>query len=361
MKLSIGGSIVEIEDRWSGLAAKLASDLQDHEIQTNPDLRISAGIPETAGDVIGDEAYLAGDTLVTKIGKEELGFSYKDSCLVIHIGPNVDSDWVLNNVLTPALYLIGLKKKVVLTHCCAVEMDGKGILICGPGGSSRTTLTLLFYENGARIISDDFTLLRPNGLAKRFCMNLTLDCVSEGFQVKDNSIFSPSARRHLPRADQCHALLKLIQRLYKFPPQRASFHLLRRIERIVELERSVPIEEIDPDSRQMATIDSIIFPILQQGISEPYLQKTSIDRASMKIILSTEPDFKLFLGRFILNQYAQPYASWIQDLVEARRRAQIIVKGAIKNASAYDLKLPKNWKKNQIVSQKIVSLFTDTR
>ncbi len=45
-------------------------------------------------------------------------------------------------------------------HACAVEMAGKTILLCGPSGAGKSTLCATLVADGARLLSDDLTVIR---------------------------------------------------------------------------------------------------------------------------------------------------------------------------------------------------------
>lgn len=44
-------------------------------------------------------------------------------------------------------------------HGSAVEIDGQGVLLCGPGGAGKSTLAAGFCAIGARLVSDDLTVV----------------------------------------------------------------------------------------------------------------------------------------------------------------------------------------------------------
>ena len=46
-------------------------------------------------------------------------------------------------------------------HACAVEIAGKTILLCGPSGAGKSTLCATLVADGARLLSDDLTVIRP--------------------------------------------------------------------------------------------------------------------------------------------------------------------------------------------------------
>ena len=55
----------------------------------------------------------------------------------------------------------------VPVHGSAVEIDGKAVLICGEAGAGKSTLAAGLIALGARLISDDLSVLHPQGPHER--------------------------------------------------------------------------------------------------------------------------------------------------------------------------------------------------
>ena len=51
----------------------------------------------------------------------------------------------------------------VLIHASCVAIEGLGVLIAGPSGSGKSDLALRLIDRGARLVSDDYTELLPEG------------------------------------------------------------------------------------------------------------------------------------------------------------------------------------------------------
>ena len=48
-------------------------------------------------------------------------------------------------------------------HASCVAIDGLAVLLCGASGSGKSDLTLCLLDRGAKLISDDYTVLRRSG------------------------------------------------------------------------------------------------------------------------------------------------------------------------------------------------------
>jgi serine kinase of HPr protein (carbohydrate metabolism regulator) len=50
-----------------------------------------------------------------------------------------------------------------LLHATCIAISGRAVLIAGRSGSGKSDLALRLIDRGARLVSDDYTLLSPSG------------------------------------------------------------------------------------------------------------------------------------------------------------------------------------------------------
>jgi hypothetical protein len=82
----------------------------------------------------------------------------------LHDGSRIDyvvgEDWrgtlPLSFYSTMAALVLAWRGAIPL-HACAVELDGRAVLICGPPGAGKSTLTAGLLEHGARFVADDLS------------------------------------------------------------------------------------------------------------------------------------------------------------------------------------------------------------
>ncbi len=79
------------------------------------------------------------------------------------------------NVIEALLRFIAVSRGVILLHSACLELDGHGLLLSARTDTGKTGSVLkLLREHGARFLSDDMTILHPDGQATCFPKPLTI-------------------------------------------------------------------------------------------------------------------------------------------------------------------------------------------
>jgi putative flippase GtrA len=79
------------------------------------------------------------------------------------------------NVIEALLRFIAVSRGVILLHSACLELDGQGLLLSARTDTGKTGSVLkLLREHGARFLSDDMTILHPDGRATCFPKPLTI-------------------------------------------------------------------------------------------------------------------------------------------------------------------------------------------
>jgi hypothetical protein len=95
----------------------------------------------------------------------------------------------LSELVRPLLQLGTLEHGAITVHGATVEVEGGGLLVCGWSESGKTETALALAEQGARFISDKWTILDSDGLLHAFPVSVGIrDWVLE---------YLPRLRAHL--------------------------------------------------------------------------------------------------------------------------------------------------------------------
>ena len=82
---------------------------------------------------------------------------------------------VYTNILEALLRFVAVSKGVMLLHSACVELNGVGMLISAETDTGKTgTVLRMVREHGARFLSDDMTILHPDGRVGCFPKPLTI-------------------------------------------------------------------------------------------------------------------------------------------------------------------------------------------
>jgi energy-coupling factor transporter ATP-binding protein EcfA2 len=80
----------------------------------------------------------------------------------ITVSPHPESrPWAIANILLGAVSGAALVQRAMpALHGCAVEVDGRAVIICGTSGAGKSTLAMLLHRRGCRILDDNIATLR---------------------------------------------------------------------------------------------------------------------------------------------------------------------------------------------------------
>lgn len=78
--------------------------------------------------------------------------------------PSESRDWVVTRpLLTLALMELARRRGFFPLHAACLAHEGAGVLVCGPTGSGKSTLTIALLEAGLDFLGDDLVFLEPRG------------------------------------------------------------------------------------------------------------------------------------------------------------------------------------------------------
>ena len=111
---------------------------------------------------------------------------------------------VYTNILEALLRFVAVSRGVMLLHSACVELDGVGMLISAETDTGKTgTVLRMVREHDARFLSDDMTILHPDGRAGCFPKPLTIS--HHTLRAIGNDELSPGEWRRLRLQSRLHS------------------------------------------------------------------------------------------------------------------------------------------------------------
>lgn len=235
---------------------------------------------------------------------------------------------VYTNILEALLRFVAVSRGVMLLHSACVEINGVGVLISARTDTGKTgTVLRLVREHGARFLSDDMTLLHPDGRVDSFPKPLTIShhtllaVQSDELTDREWRRLRLQSRLHSRQGRQFAMVLSqlnlpimgvnaLTQRLVP-PPKFAVDHIL-------------PCQVID------TTTVSELF-VIERG--EAGTAELSLEKAMATLLANTEdayqfPPFRQLAPAIVIGE---------DDHLELRRKEQEILAAALTRIRAQRL------------------------
>jgi putative flippase GtrA len=111
---------------------------------------------------------------------------------------------VYTNILEALLRFVAVSRGVMLLHSACVELDGVGMLISAKTDTGKTgTVLRLVREMGAKFLSDDMTVLYPDGRVGCFPKPLTIS--NHTLQAVESDELTPREWRKLRLQSRLHS------------------------------------------------------------------------------------------------------------------------------------------------------------
>jgi hypothetical protein len=129
----------------------------------------------------------------------------------------------------PALQLAALRRQAVAVHSASVEVDGGGVMVAGWSETGKTETALAFAEEGARFLSDKWTVLGSDGRLSAFPIRVGVRRWVLRYLPRLRSSLPPGARAQLAVA----GLMSVLSRPAR--PERVGDTTAEAIERVSAL------------------------------------------------------------------------------------------------------------------------------
>jgi hypothetical protein len=236
---------------------------------------------------------------------------------------NVANDFLM--LLEGFLHLAMLQKNRAFLHASAIEKDGEALVFTGPGGAGKTTcLTELVRMSRLRFLSDDLTVVDSNGRAIGYPRHMNI----YDYNVEQSPEIFSEVFKHRSIFDRlCWNLRKTLG--------------LKNL-------RHTPVDQVF-DTRRIGSDGSISKVIFLSRFTSNHFQTRQLqpnDTAEKcaSIFMIEFMDFIRFLSVWRSFDVSLPSI----DAVILRTRA--IYESAFKNASCFDVLVPKRASPKQLVN-----------
>ena len=99
--------------------------------------------------------------------------------------------------MRPVLQLGHVVRGAAVAHSAAVVLDGRAVLVAGWSESGKTETALALMEDGARFLSDKWTVLAPDGTARVFPIGVGVRGWTLAHLPRLDAALGKAARRRL--------------------------------------------------------------------------------------------------------------------------------------------------------------------
>lgn len=177
----------------------------------------------------------------------------------VDVAPGFDAIRLVGYVLEPLLRVRALLSGQVFVHASAVAVDAQAVLLPAWGNTGKTNLMLELAEAGAVVISDDWTVLLPDGGVAGYPRPINL--------MNYNLDLFPALRSCLPWPKRTmHAIDRSFRYLRRnlFPNKGLFLRVGDVVERALEISSNarLPLQSYDPTSNGIYPL-ALLAPVMK--------------------------------------------------------------------------------------------------
>ena len=89
-------------------------------------------------------------------------FLVEEGCrITVEAGPDLDPALVLLYLAGPAMASLLIQRGYLVLHGNALELQGRGLVVCGPPASGKSAASAVLLEQGGHLLADDVSAIHP--------------------------------------------------------------------------------------------------------------------------------------------------------------------------------------------------------
>ena len=184
IQVGLHGLSVRIVCADPGLAATLTARFSSFTPDSRPDadITVACELDRAAHDAPADGRVVYESPFATAVysPEEDVLYAFHADGATMRANPaarhaeitatstSESTDWVVTRpLLTLALMELVRRRGLFPLHAACLARGDAGVLVCGPTGSGKSTLTIALLEAGLDFLGDDLVFLEPQGAGLR--------------------------------------------------------------------------------------------------------------------------------------------------------------------------------------------------
>lgn len=276
--------------------------------------------------LVGTEARYTDNSMKIHIGNTSIGIRSSPATTYFH----TQRPAILPHILPFLLAELGLHNMCPV-HACAVEVNGKGCIVAGPGGSGRTTSILDIVKQGGKFVSDDFSIITDSGhiLSTGPLIRLSCEINKEGVMKDHFKLIDLRSLGGTEAVAKC-ILTRMIHKVVTKAPVRIRELAWKRLSRLSNYAHEVDVRDLWGTEGWIPSIslDRLLFVIVDNHTQN--VMRVTPDEIARRVCAVNHLELKRYLELVEVVSFVDPKLG--NSLKRSFRRYPYIIRRSIEGA-----------------------------